>query len=283
MLVESAEDTDGARFVGDFGVEAGGFVPGGGMSTIAVASTSSSARAGSRFYSNASSACWRRAKGSRCRPARGISGGTRERTRCSRAYASSRRCASKRRSSSSGACARTATPTARGGRPRSTGRCWRRATARISVTESRTPSCRRMLFPPLAAHARRRGCESHLRSLPRSHDTPVGAGRRRTAPRARDESRAAHVTGSSSSAAGCSGEEAFDSRHRCRRAVARVGERDLVGGRGVRGSCGGGDGGIVFAVRVADTGRDPWTLEEMGDAAADDLDALSWHGGRAVR
>ena len=29
MLVESAEETDGARIVGDFGVEAGGFVPGG--------------------------------------------------------------------------------------------------------------------------------------------------------------------------------------------------------------------------------------------------------------
>ena len=29
MLVESAEETEGARIVGDFGVEAGGFVPGG--------------------------------------------------------------------------------------------------------------------------------------------------------------------------------------------------------------------------------------------------------------
>jgi hypothetical protein len=28
MLVESAEETDGARIVGDFAVEVGGFVPG---------------------------------------------------------------------------------------------------------------------------------------------------------------------------------------------------------------------------------------------------------------
>lgn len=63
----------------------------------------------------------------------------------------------------------------------------------------------------------------------------------------------------------------------------RVGERDwsALGASGIPAAA--EMAGIVFAVRVADTGRDPRMLEEMGDAAADDLDAPSWHGGRAVR
>ena len=66
MLVESAQETEGARIVGDFAVEAGGFVPGGEHVHEHCAEHFESAPAGSRSCSMASSACSRRESELRC-------------------------------------------------------------------------------------------------------------------------------------------------------------------------------------------------------------------------